>query len=165
MRNTIMKTDEFIPLSEEVENLSHYFAIQKIRYGNSFDVCWQLAEETSTRLLPRFILQPLAENAVIHGTENMSEAIVITVSSSLDENGCMIVEVRDNGCGFSSLPVRREKESVFRDRREQRIRTPEHLLRHGRRIGNQQRKRKRHRLPHHHPPTRSKEAAKCSEFS
>ena len=110
LRNTIMKTDEFIPLSEEVENLSHYFAIQKIRYGNSFDVCWQIAEETGGRLLPRFILQPLAENAIIHGTENMSEAIVITVSSSLNENGYMIVEVRDNGCGFSSLPVKREKD-------------------------------------------------------
>lgn len=101
LRNTIMKKDEFIPLSQEVETLSHYFAIQKIRYGNSFDVCYSIDPRTADRRVPRFVLQPLAENAIIHGTENMPAPITITVSSTVDEAGNMIVEVRDNGHGFS----------------------------------------------------------------
>ena len=101
LRNTIMKKDEFIPLSQEVETLSHYFAIQKIRYGNSFDVCYSIDPRTADRRVPRFVLQPLAENAIIHGTENMPAPITITVSSTVDEAGNMIVEVQDNGHGFS----------------------------------------------------------------
>lgn len=100
LRNTIMKTQEFIPLSEELENLSHYFAIQKIRYGNSFDVCFQIAPETNERLVPRFVMQPLAENAIIHGTENMTEEILITVASRIDEKGNLLLKIQDNGCGF-----------------------------------------------------------------
>lgn len=104
LRSTIMKTDEFVPLSEELENLSNYFTVQKIRYGNSFDVCYEIDSKTKSQLLPRFVLQPLAENAIIHGTENMPESIMITVSSTLDGHGNMVIEIRDNGCGFSVFP-------------------------------------------------------------
>ena len=100
LRSTIMKTDEFVPLSEELENLSNYFTVQKIRYGNSFDVCYEIDSKTKSQLLPRFVLQPLAENAIIHGTENMPESIMITVSSTLDGHGNMVIEIRDNGCGL-----------------------------------------------------------------
>lgn len=110
LRNTIMKTDEFIPLSEELENLMNYFSIQRIRYGNSFDVCMETEPQTLSRLLPRFVLQPLAENAIIHGSENMPTAILITVRSMLDAQGNMIVELQDNGCGFSAPPQKRAKE-------------------------------------------------------
>lgn len=47
LRSTIMKTDEFVPLSEELENLSNYFTVQKIRYGNSFDVCYEIDSKQS----------------------------------------------------------------------------------------------------------------------
>ena len=110
LRSTIMKTDEFVPLSEELENLSNYFTVQKIRYGNSFDVCYEIDSKTKSQLLPRFVLQPLAENAIIHGTENMPESIMITVSSTLDGHGNMVIEIRDNGCGFSVFPGTRGKE-------------------------------------------------------
>ena len=110
LRSTIMKTDEFVPLSEELENLSNYFTVQKIRYGNSFDVCYEIDSKTKSQLLPRFVLQPLAENAIIHGTENMPESIMITVSSTLDGHGNMVIEIRDNGCGFSVFPGTRVKE-------------------------------------------------------
>ena len=110
LRSTIMKTDEFVPLSEELENLSNYFTVQKIRYSNSFDVCYEIDSKTKSQLLPRFVLQPLAENAIIHGTENMPESIMITVSSTLDGHGNMVIEIRDNGCGFSVFPGTRGKE-------------------------------------------------------
>ena len=102
LRSTLIKTDELIPLCEEIENLRHYFSIQNIRYGNSFDVNYQLAPETLARMLPRFVLQPLAENAIIHGSENLQGPVLITISSVLDEDGGMIIDVRDNGCGFDT---------------------------------------------------------------
>ena len=112
LRNTIMEDNEFISLSQELENLRNYFSIQKIRYGNSFDVNYEIAEETKTLLLPRFVLQPLAENAIIHGSKNMPKEILITVSSAVDNNDFLILKVSDNGCGFVT-PQKQHKREYF----------------------------------------------------
>ena len=108
LRNTLVKKDELIELEEEINNLNDYFYIQKIRYGNSFDVEYRMAPDTLRHLLPRFILQPLAENAILHGASN-STIITITVSSyyTMEE---LIIEISDNGKGFSVQDENEKKE-------------------------------------------------------
>jgi|GEM_PF-4278152 len=67
-----------------------------------------MAPDTLRHLLPRFILQPLAENAILHGASN-STIITITVSSyyTTDE---LIIEILDNGKGFSVQDENEKKE-------------------------------------------------------
>lgn len=101
LRNAIMKKDELISLEEEVSNLKNYFTIQKIRYGNSFDVEYFLEEDAMRCLIPRFILQPLAENSIVHGISDSVSVMTITVSGRYAESG-LIIELRDNGKGFSA---------------------------------------------------------------
>ena len=135
LKNTLMKKDELIALEEEIVNLKHYFVIQKIRYGSSFDVDYFLEPDTLQHRLPRLILQPLAENAIVHSAS--ADVVLITVASRYAQEG-LIIEIEDNGKGFHTAGAYRGgADEKTRERAEERERkTPgigirnvkEHLL-------------------------------------
>ena len=104
LQNTLKKEEEFISLEEEIENLNHYFMIQKIRYGNSFDVCYHLNPDTLAFQIPRFILQPLAENAILHGASDSADMITITISSYF-QNSLLWIVLSDNGKGITTTQL------------------------------------------------------------
>lgn len=109
LRHSLIKKKELIPISSEVENLKNYFTLQNIRYAGMFEVEYKLDPQTLDYEIPRFTLQPLAENAIIHGTAD-GRCITITVESHFTDT-CLEVILQDNGCGFdSSLLSGKEKE-------------------------------------------------------
>lgn len=57
-------------------------------------------DETLAYEIPRFALQPLAENAIIHGTSEEDDPITIVVESRFTDNNTIEIVLRDNGCGF-----------------------------------------------------------------
>lgn len=113
LQHTLVKKQELIPISLEVENLDHYFTVQSIRYAGMFDVKYNLDEETLVYEIPRFALQPLAENAIIHGTSEEDEPITITVESHFANNNTIEIILRDNGCGFDSNHVTNKNKNCF----------------------------------------------------
>lgn len=60
-------TEHLIPLSDELELLDHYLALQRLRFGDSLCTEIKVARECMTALVPKLFLQPLAENAIVHG--------------------------------------------------------------------------------------------------
>lgn len=102
LQQTLVKKHEIIPLSQEIENLNHYFTIQGIRYAGMFDVKYKLENSSLSYEIPRFALQPLAENAIIHGTANANMPITIFIESHFSDNNSLKIVIRDNGCGFNS---------------------------------------------------------------
>lgn len=96
----MIKSEEFIPLKEEIKNLSHYFSIQKIRYGDCFDDVYNIDERLRDYQVPRFILQPLAENAVLHGTHGGEQIVRITISAHIQGSETIVIAVQDDGKGF-----------------------------------------------------------------
>lgn len=99
LKNTLLNDREFITIQEEIDNLRHYFSIQAIRYAGSFHVSYEIEEELSGYLLPKLILQPLAENSVLHGTYNDGTVMEIHVSCKRDRDDILLV-IRDEGKGF-----------------------------------------------------------------
>ena len=99
LKNTLVNDKEFITIQEEIDNLKHYFSIQAIRYAGSFHVNYDISKETSACLLPKLILQPLAENSVLHGTYNDGTVMEIYVTTRFEGND-ILLEVRDEGKGF-----------------------------------------------------------------
>jgi hypothetical protein len=99
LQGVLLGKDAMIPLWEELENLDHYFTLQKIRYGDCFQVVYEADDAILDHKVPRFILQPLAENAVLHGSEGGGREIVITVKC-VSAFGGMLLEIADNGAGF-----------------------------------------------------------------
>lgn len=109
LRHTLVKKQELIPLRLEVENLDHYFTLQKIRYAGMFEVCRQLDPDTLAYEIPRFVLQPLAENSIIHGTLP-DRCITIIVESRFVGDGEIEIVLRDDGSGFDTSDAVVEKE-------------------------------------------------------
>ncbi|MDR0722689.1 MAG: histidine kinase [Treponema sp.] len=86
-------------LREEVESIQNYAGIQKYRYGDIFELKTIIPCETEQCVISRFVLQPLVENAIIHGFDDMESGGEITLRSFF-EGANLCLEVLDNGCGM-----------------------------------------------------------------
>lgn len=101
LKYNISKDSVIVSLSEELESINNYIIIQKYRYGDIFDVVFDIDEETNNLQVLRFILQPIVENSIIHGFENTESNGVIQISTRIAEDN-LIIQVIDNGTGISS---------------------------------------------------------------
>jgi two-component system sensor histidine kinase AlgZ len=110
-----------IPLSEELGLLDRFLAIEKVRFGARLKVEENIQEESRALLVPPLVLQPLVENAVVHGIANLPEGGSIRLrSQSVDGRLFLDVEntfdpdstsTRRNGMGL--LNVRRRLEGRY----------------------------------------------------
>ena len=99
LKNTLINDHEFITVREEIANLKHYFSIQAIRYAGSFHVNYEIDPELENCMLPKLILQPLAENSVLHGSFNNGTVMEIYVRCFRKQDD-IVLEVADLGKGF-----------------------------------------------------------------
>jgi two-component system LytT family sensor kinase len=58
---------DLVPLCEELHFIENYLAIEKVRLGERLDLRWDVDSSTRGLLVPQLILQPLVENAIVHG--------------------------------------------------------------------------------------------------
>lgn len=110
LRSSI-SADEFVELRDEAELLERYVEIQKIRFPGKFEYETSIPEELLDVLVPKLMLQPLVENAIIHGFEDGSHGHIQV--SALQRGEELLLTVRDDGCGMS-----RESLERFRSRQE-----------------------------------------------
>ena len=100
LRYSLNFSKEMIHLSEEIKYLQSYVMIQNERFGGKVHLVLDLAPETQQCLIPKLILQPLAENSFEHGLLNKDGDWVISVASEITESGDLQILVKDNGVGF-----------------------------------------------------------------
>ena len=92
-----------ITVAQELEYINAYLYIQKVRYGSKLEYAVSTGSpEILTLLIPRLCIQPLVENAVVHGIEPLSATGHIDIAMELKEDALRIT-VTDNGVG-SILP-------------------------------------------------------------
>jgi sensor histidine kinase YesM len=122
LEDILTREDRVCSLEHELRNLENYVYIMKVRYGNTFEYLTDVDASLLGLELPSMILQPLVENAILHGFHEFSpgmtagmtapaggvpgigpaagKAAAIVVSAS--RNGTALsVSVRDNGRGMS----------------------------------------------------------------
>ena len=74
LRNTLgMSEQSSIPLRQELDLVRTYLAIERVRFGKRLAVCEQIPEHCEADAVPPLILQPLVENAIVHGIANVIE--------------------------------------------------------------------------------------------
>ena len=100
LRATIDAEDN-VPLEEEIEKLRHYLQIQGYRYGERLTVVFDIDPATTRLLVPTLILQPLVENAIIHGIAPSLGPGTVTVRAAL-RDGRLLLEVADDGVGMAA---------------------------------------------------------------
>lgn len=96
MRISLSRGRELITLKEELEHATAYASLQQKRYEYGFGIRWDIADDTLQNLIPKITLQPLIENAIIHGVMNMGEDGDILVAAKR-EGDAIVITVEDNG--------------------------------------------------------------------
>lgn len=104
IRNTISKTDEFVTIEEEIENLKNYVLINNIRYGDRIKVEYFIMPDCYEYLIPKLILQPFIENSFFHAFPSEEEGEIQIFIKANDENNIKI-EICDNGIGITDEKI------------------------------------------------------------
>jgi len=107
LRDALRDAEDPQPLSEQMAWLKRYAQVLETRHHGYLSFSWEISPTTEHHLVPRFLLQPLVENAIKHGALRASESGHVHISSALSPDGQQLVcTVADNGPGFPDGPVR-----------------------------------------------------------
>jgi two-component system LytT family sensor kinase len=99
LRHTLSRaTVTEVPLRSELEILTLYFDIERVRFRDRLSIAFDTPPETLDALVPDLVLQPLAENAIKHGISQAMEAGTITVRSRKSGDR-LVLEIHDTGAG------------------------------------------------------------------
>ncbi len=100
LRESVRRRHTLIPLAEEVAYIEKYLKIQQFLHEKHLSVDIQVPEELNNLSVPTFILQPIVENAVVHGIEPRRDSGRLRVEAKRDGE-TLILSVSDNGVGMS----------------------------------------------------------------
>lgn len=99
-RYTTGRTEEnFHTLADELEIIKAYLTIEEVRFGHRLTYSIDCEESILEEKIPRFLLQPLVENAIKHGISKIASAGIISVKISEAENN-ILIKIHDNGPDF-----------------------------------------------------------------
>ncbi len=108
------------PVSEEIRMIEQYAVIQTYRYGKVFQIVWEVPEELKEALIPKYLIQPLVENALFHGLlpnkEENGNVVggTIWIKISQEENQT-IISISDDGRGMSDEQLQKLNEMIASD--------------------------------------------------
>jgi len=100
-----MSNSTYAKVSEEVELANIYLDIEKTRFGEKLQYECDVSDEVKDMIIPRFIIQPLIENAIKHGITQLTDQGKIKLVIYTRDNALKI-EVYDNGPAFSNTPTK-----------------------------------------------------------
>src|SRR5699024_10455273 len=98
------KLEKPVTLKDEISNVHEYFYIQKTRFGDRVHFKIHVDKQCETFRLPILTIQPLVENAFVHGIESLESGGVISVDVWREQN-FTIVEIADNGMGMEQETI------------------------------------------------------------
>jgi len=96
LRTTLgMGEKTLIPLGEELDLIHRYLSVEKVRFGARLDMQETIGEDAVTCILPPLLLQPLVENAIVHGVSHLPEGgwIKLQAHSSAER---LVIVVENN---------------------------------------------------------------------
>jgi two-component system, LytTR family, sensor kinase len=94
----------FVKVEEELEMVKKYLEIEKTRFEDKLNYTISVDETVKEKLIPKFLIQPLAENAIKHGLSKIKEPGRITIEVKQLEND-LVITIFDNGPDFPEEPV------------------------------------------------------------
>ncbi|MCD8276877.1 sensor histidine kinase [Enterocloster citroniae] len=98
-----ISSSPFITLREELETIQSYIQIQKIRFTGRFLCETEIPDQLEDCMVPKMILQPLVENAIIHGLDGRENGYICIYTAQ--KNGVLSISVTDDGCGMGKEMV------------------------------------------------------------
>lgn len=104
LQASVNKKGTFVRVSDELHILNNYIHLQQIRYEGHFEVEYEVSEDSESCFVPRLILQPLVENAILHGLDMKRDDSRIFIKTAVEED-YLCISVKDNGRGMSQEQI------------------------------------------------------------
>ncbi len=95
---------EMVPLEQEMKHIKNYMFIQEIRHGNRLQVFYNIDVDAAHVYIPRFILQPIVENAISHGLGNLTSVGTLEISA-FEKKDRLYIRIEDDGEGMDQEKV------------------------------------------------------------
>jgi two-component system sensor histidine kinase YesM len=114
-RIALSKGKDWIPIAQEIEHVRSYLQIQKIRYRDILDFQIDVDENILDGTILKLTMQPLAENALYHGIKNKRNGGTIWVRARKNGSDQVLLEVQDNGVGFTPYRLAKIQERLSDD--------------------------------------------------
>lgn len=105
-RLSLNKGRQVFTIEESITHLHYYLRIQQLRFMDNFTVDYHISEESKHVPLLKLLLQPLVENAIIHGMEGKSSGGSLVISSRIEKGHTVVISVQDNGPGIGEERLR-----------------------------------------------------------
>ena len=97
-RNTLT-SGYFVSIENEIKYTKEYINILALRYGDLFDIEWDIDESILSYTIIKICLQPIIENAVYHGIKQKNDKGLIKIKGLCDDNNIILI-VSDDGIGI-----------------------------------------------------------------
>lgn len=112
LRYSISNIDIIVTLNAEIEWIKKYIYLQKIRFNNSFECIYDISEEALQFPIYKLLLQPVVENAILHGFEGIKSGGIIKISAHVNEERMLCIEISDNGHGIDEDVLKQIEEYI-----------------------------------------------------
>jgi signal transduction histidine kinase len=118
LRSTLaLSAEQEVSLRDELSLVEHYLDIEQVRFSDRLTIAWNIEDRTRALAVPTLVLQPVVENALVHGIARLTGAGVVTIEARVTD-GRLELAVSDNGPGLSVPSKKRASGIGLRNLRE-----------------------------------------------
>lgn len=111
LRYSMRWTSKSVTVAEEVEYIKNYLELINLRFDYEIYLSMNLPDEIYHQEIPKMSLQPIIENAIVHGIEDIAEDTSIYMKGFLEEDFC-IIEISDAGRGMTQEQVEKLRAKI-----------------------------------------------------
>ena len=111
LRYNMKWTANNVPVEEEIEYIKNYLALINLRFDYEIYLSLNIPEEVLKQEIPKMSLQPIIENAIYHGIEELAEDTNIYIKGIVRERECFI-EITDAGRGMSEAETEKLRKKL-----------------------------------------------------
>lgn len=128
-RYSINRGQEFVHVQDEIVHIENYMLIQKLRFGGKLEVRYDIQNECRELYIVKLLIQPMVENAVVHGMENVLDKCYVTIRVYRKED-CLYAEVEDNGTGIAPGQLMELNEKLARSAEQKMVHEVDYVKNH-----------------------------------
>ncbi|REJ12759.1 MAG: two-component sensor histidine kinase [Paenibacillaceae bacterium] len=110
-RLSLSKGRDMFTVEETFAHLQYYIRVQQLRFAGQFTVEFRATEETRGLYVLKLLLQPLVENAILHGLEKKKNGGKLTVEAEV-RGDRLLLRVSDNGIGIGADEMERIRRAL-----------------------------------------------------
>ncbi len=99
LRYSMKWNRQMVPLEQEIEYVKDYIQLFNMRFDNEIQLICDISKKSNSALIPKMSVQPVIENAIVHGIENLTSDEKIYIEATIT-NGILSIEITDTGMGM-----------------------------------------------------------------